>query len=414
MSGELFRAEAVLASTGPKFGTAVFYQPLSIKIFIAVFVIIFIVFLFFAAFAEIKQTQIVRGYLSPLEGETKIYSGRTGIFQQIITNEGQFVKAGDILATVADTQFDAAGNQTSDMLLDHLDKQKAHLLDKLSLIHKRAQVSAEQLVNRVNTYQRELALLHEENEVLIQRLELAEQEYHSNRVLLQRGAISLSEHNQKLSTYYNFLQASKTNLLQIESKQLSLTDARQQLELHPMLIEDEVLSIEGSLSQLSTRRKELESNSTFTITAPVDGNIFNLLSSVGNHADPRVPLLTLIPATYTLEAVLYLPSRALGKVQPGQKLMLSYDTYPYQTYGRFIAHITGISETVMDPREFLIPIELPEPVYLVKAKLQQQYIADPDLRELRSGMQFSADIHTDTQTILQRLFIPFTSLGRKL
>jgi membrane fusion protein len=414
MNRELFRTEAVLASTGPKFGRAVFYQPISVKILIAVLTVIFILFMLFAAFAQIKQTQPVRGYLSPLEGETKIYSSRAGIFQQIISNEGQYVEAGDILATVTDAQFDAAGNQASSMVLEHLDIQKTHLLDQLSLIHKRARINAEQLVSRADTYQRELALLHEENQVLIRRLELAEQEYNSNRALLQRGAISLSEHNQKLSAYYNFLQASKTNLLQIESKQLGLTDARQQLELHPLLIKDELLNIEGALSQLSARRQELESSSTFTITAPVAGNIFNLLSSAGNHADPRVPLLTLIPATYTLEAVLYLPSRALGKVESGQELALSYDAFPYQTYGRFIAHITDISETVMDPREFLIPIELPEPVYLVKAQLQKQYLDDPDLRQLRSGMQFSAEIHTDSQTILQRLFMPFTSLSRKL
>jgi len=371
-------------------------------------------FLFLAAFAEIKQTQLVRGYLSPLEGETKIYSARVGVFQNIVSHEGQYVQAGDILATVTDSQFDAAGKQTSSVLLEHLDKQKTHLLDQLNLIHKRARLNAEQLHSRAEVYERELALLHEENQVLMRRLELAEQEYNSNRVLLQRGAISLSEHNQKLSAYYNFLQASKTNLLQIESKQLSLTDARQQLELHPMLIQDELLGVESALSQLSARRQELESSSTFTITAPVDGNVFNLLSSAGNYADPRVPLLTLIPATYTLEALLYLPSRALGKVESGQLLMLSYDAYPYQTYGRFSAQITSISETVLDPREFLIPIELPEPVYLLKAQLQQQYVNDPKLRQLRSGMQFSAEIHTDTQTILQRLFKPFTSLGRKL
>ncbi len=414
MSRELFRIEAIRASTGPRFGNAVFYQPLSVKILIAVLTGIFMLFLLFAAFAEIKQTQLVRGFLSPLEGETKIYSGRAGIFQHIRTHEGQYVEAGDILATVTDIQFDARGNQTSSMILEQLDKQRAHLLDQHKLIHERSRIGADQLVSRVETYQRELALLHEENQVLVQRLELAEQEHNNNQVLLQRGAISRSEHNQKLSAYYNFLQASKANLLQIETKQLSLTDARQQQELHPMLIKDELLDIEGALSQLSARRQEIESHSTFTITAPVDGHIFNLLSNAGNQVDPRVPLLTLIPATYTLEAILYLPSRALGKVEPGQELMLSYDAYPYQTYGRFPARITGISETVIDPREFLIPIELPEPVYLVRAQLQQQFVTDPQLRQLRSGMQFSAEIHTDTQTVLQRLFMPLTRLGRKL
>jgi len=414
MSRELFRIEAVRASAGPKFGNPVFYQPVSVKILITVLSIIFILFLLFAASAQIKQTQLVRGYLSPLEGETKIYSPRAGIFQQIISHEGQYVEEGDILATVTDTEFDAAGKQTSSVLLEHLDQQKTQLLDQLNLVHQRAQLNAEQLLSRANAYERELALLHEENQVLMHRLDLAEKEYNSNQILLQSGAISLSEHNQKLSVYYNFLQTSKTNLLQIEGKKLSLTDARQQLKLHPMLIKDELLSVEGMLSQLSARRQELESSSSFTITAPFDGNIFNLLSSAGNYADPRVPLLTLIPATYTLEAVLYLPSRALGKVAIGQELMLTYDAYPYQTWGHFRALITGISETVMDPREFLIPIELPEPVYLVKARLLQQYLNDPTLRQLRSGMQFSAEIHTDTQTILQRIFKPFTSLGRKL
>jgi len=70
---------------------------------------------------------------------------------------------------------------------------------------------------------------------------------------------------------------------------------------------------------------------------------------------------------------------------------------------------------VLDPREHLIPLELNEPVYLARARLMQQTVGEPGSgAQLRSGMQFTADIVTGRETILQRVMSPLSGLGRKL
>ena len=94
--------------------------------------------------------------------------------------------------------------------------------------------------------------------------------------------------------------------------------------------------------------------------------------------------------------------------------MLAYDAYPVRTFGAFPATVTFIADTVMDPREVALPHELREPVYLVRARLGAKAIEDTTLERLRPGMQFSAQIVTARQTLLQRVLAPLRSLGRKL
>jgi membrane fusion protein len=414
MYSGLFRQEALMASAGSRFGNAMFYQPLTVRVMVMAVAFVFVGFIAFAAFAEVKQTELVRGYLTSTVGETKIYASRTGIFRDIHVSEGQLVSEGSILATIVDTQFDSVGNQSSLILLNHLDQQVAQLEQRMRLLKERTLFNQEQLQNRIAGYAEELRLLKEEHDVGLQRLALGEQEFGSSQILFDRGTISTRELNQVKSAWYNLLQMTKSAELNVQSKLLALEDARQQLEVLPIVQEDELLLITSNISQLQARRDEVQTQGLFSITAPGNGVVTNLISQVGNHVDPRMPVLTLVPQNYHLEARLYLPSRSLGKVEVGQEIMLSYDAYPYQTYGTFQAQIISIADAVLDPREFLFPLELGEPVYLVVAHISTQSIRAGIERRLRPGMQFSAEIITGSESILDRMLYPLTSLGRKL
>ena len=139
-----------------------------------------------------------------------------------------------------------------------------------------------------------------------------------------------------------------------------------------------------------------------------------MVSRTGDIIDTSKPLLTLLESDSKLEAWLYLPSRALANVQAGTEIMISYDAYPYQTYGSFPARILSVADSAMDPREFLIPVDVREPVYLVKAQISDQGLADGPANRFRPGMQFTADIVTAEQTVLKKLISPLRGLGRRL
>lgn len=411
MNTELFRREALCTSTDARFGDHLFHQPLTVRVLVTSVTLVFLSFVTYAALVQMKQTELVRGYLAPVEGEIKVYSDRPGVFRKIHASEGRRVQKDEVLATVFTNRFDGSGRQSSNILLEHTDQQISQLQARMTALNERALVVDKQLRTRIDGIGVELSLLNEEHDLILKRLALAEQEHHSSATLFARKSISSREHNQTTSMWYSLLQMSTTTRLNMEAKKLAMQEARQQLTLQPLALQDEVLSLRGTLSQLLAQRDELATQGLFTITAPKDGSLSNLVSRAGDAADPRIPFATLLPLDSVLEALLYLPSRAIGDVEIGQAVMLSYDAYPYQIHGTFAATIANISTTVMDPREFLIPLELSEPVYLVRARIERQEVGDIPLRP---GLQFSAEIITGTENLLQRLLSPLTSLGRKL
>ncbi len=414
MSQGLFREEALLAMTGERFGAAMYYQPPAVRLFCIGILLTFTVFLLFAGFVGFKRTEVTRGHLTPLAGAVKVYAMRAGVLQEIVAREGQHVEAGQRLAVVSARQFDQEGGATSSFQLQQIDSQLLQLEDEILLAGATAALESEQWRQKEVALQAELVLLRDQQELIESRRSLSEQDYARSSHLHKQGVLPDSLHDQQLDKLYGAQQLSRVNLLQIETRGQVLAEAQHQLAMQPLQLRHELLELERARSQLLTRRKEVETLGAFAVTAPAAGVVSNLLATQGDTLEPNQPLLTLLPADSQLEAWLYLPSRARGEVALQQEIMLAYDAYPVRTFGAFPATVTFIADTVMDPREVALPHELREPVYLVRARLGAKAIEDPALERLRPGMQFSAQIVTARQTLLQRVLAPLRSLGRKL
>jgi membrane fusion protein len=414
MTETLFRAQAVRATMASPYGGAVFYQPPAVKIFTALVIVVFTVFLLFAFMAQITRTQSAQGYLLPSEGFSRVYSHRSGTLTTLLVAEGDYVRAGDLLALVQEPLTDAEGRLIAETLRTQLEKQMQHVQKQKQLAARRTHLGGVQAQDKLQSITKELELLEEEYVLIMQRLDLADQEYKASSLLRQQQAISLNEHNQKLSSRLAHMQAAMSHMLLIETRRQQALEAAQQLQVLPLQLEDELLTHDSALLQLSGRHTELGATSASAIVAPTDGRIDNILLRPGSQIDTRSPLLSLVPQSLPLEAIIYLPSRALGRLQIGQQVMISYDAFPYQLHGSFAAEIVHIGTAIIDPREFLIPLELNEPVYLVRASLAQQHVENPAVMELRSGMRFSAEIVTSRSTLLQRMLEPLQSLRKRL
>ncbi len=414
MSQSLFREEALLAMTGERFGAAMFYQPPAVRLFCLGVVLVFVGFLLFAGLAGFKRTEVARGHLNPLAGAVEVYAARAGVLQEIIAHEGQWVEVGERLAVVSARQFDQDGEATQAFLLQQNDRQLRQLEDEMQLSGATATLESSQWQRKEMALQSELVMLHEQQDLIESRLTLSEQDYARSSHLHEQGVLPDSLHEQQLDKLYGAQQLSRANLLQIETRGQALEEVRHQLAMQPLQRRHELLELERAHSQLLTRRKEIEAQGTFAVTAPAAGIVSNMLATRGDTLEPNQTLLTLLPADSELEAWLYLPSRARGEVALQQEIMLAYDAYPVRTFGAFPATVTSIADTVLDPREVDLPHELREPVYLVRARLEQLPREGLALERLRPGMQFSAQIVTARQTLLQRVLAPLAGLGRKL
>ncbi|WP_333608686.1 HlyD family efflux transporter periplasmic adaptor subunit, partial [Arsukibacterium sp.] len=61
----------------------------------------------------------------------------------------------------------------------------------------------------------------------------------------------------------------------------------------------------------------------------------NLVAETGANVRAELPLLTIMPDNAQLQAILLVPTRAYGFVQPGQRTRLRFDAFPYQRFGLY-------------------------------------------------------------------------------
>jgi membrane fusion protein len=142
--------------------------------------------------------------------------------------------------------------------------------------------------------------------------------------------------------------------------------------------------------------------------------ISNLLANVGDATSASIPLLSILPNTEALKARLLVPSKALGKIEIGQEIMLSFDAYSYERYGVFKATVATIADTAVGPREQIFPVAMTEPVFIVDAVIEMTGVQRYSEIILRSSMSISAEVITGESTIASRLFLPIKYLGEKL
>ncbi|MDO9518679.1 MAG: HlyD family efflux transporter periplasmic adaptor subunit [Pseudohongiella sp.] len=410
MRDNLFRREVLGVQRDHFFGDAVFYQPLTLRVLLLSAAGFFFVVAGFAASASIKQTENVRGFIYATNGEVKVYGNRSGVVEKLHVSNGQLVSQGQALVSLIEPGYDQTGDAAKQAIIRRIEHQISHLEARLLLSAERQRLAYDQSEKRELALREEILIRAEEYDLSMLQLEMAEGDYARLERLWERGAISESELTHGKASLISMRKSFQNMRMALQSTARLKEDSRHGAAVEQARLKDEQIALQISLSQLEQRREEALYEQNFTVAAPVSGRINNLLLSRGDQLDPHRPFVSIVADAPDYEAQIFVPSRALGKIKAGQKVLLNYDAFPYQQYGSYEAVVSSIGTAVIDPREHLIPLDINEPVYLIKAELLP-------LRHnlsLRSGMQFSAQLVTGQRTILQGIMEPLTSLARRL
>jgi membrane fusion protein len=414
MSEFLFRQEVAQFQDDLRFGEKIFYQPIHLRIFVIALLIAALSFGVFAAMAPLKQTEMIRGHLNPKQGAMKVFSPATGTVSEVLVAEGDLVVKGQVLAHIMRSTFDSAGHAALDYSLRQIDVQIAQQARHKALVVAQSDLNSQQLCAQIKARQEELEVMHAQLRTVEKRHALSEKDVQRQVRLLSLGQTASAQHERALDSLYALEQAMQSVQARSKSAAAALLGLEQQFDQEPFARQAQVLEIEKVLAQLYARRNELEVGDAFSLTAPSDGIVSNLLSQLGASVDPRVPFLTLLPVDAQMQALLYVPSRALGELADAQQILLAYDAYPARVFGYFPARIERIAETVLDPREHVFPLDVQEPIFLVRATPDLSFDTDNENLSFRSGMQFSAYVVTGQQSLLQRLLSPLQRLRSRM
>ena len=187
------------------------------------------------------------------------------------------------------------------------------------------------------------------------------------------------------------------------------------LRFYPLEIDALRAQAQTSQAAFAQRFTEIATRTEQVIVSPVTGRVAALPMERGQTAGVGSVVSVIIPDGAALVADLYVPTRAVGFIQPGQDVQLMIDAFPHQRFGTGRGTIERVSRTVLAPAEVAIPgLNLQEPVFRARVALSRETMeAYGEDLSLQPGMLLQADIIIDRRTLIEWLLDPLYAAGRR-
>jgi hemolysin D len=208
---------------------------------------------------------------------------------------------------------------------------------------------------------------------------------------------------------------------------------RDSLKAIQTFIADNAQRLEEAERQVATLTKKLAQADTkldnLTIRSPIDGIVYaSAVTTNGQVVSPGEELMRIVPDETTLEIETYLPNKDIGFVKVGQKALIKIESFPFTRYGTVDAIVTRVArdaipepdaaQTESEPsrlRRNNMPAgadRVQNLVFPVTLKpLKTSIDVDGTTIPLGAGMAITAEIRTGSRRILDYLFSPLIQIG---
>ncbi len=357
----------------------------------------------------------MRGFLIPNRGDIKSFASQGGTIEKLWVKEGDKVKKDQPLATLVVHQSNELGLDLSEQLALELNKQIILLNDEI----KQHEILQDQEIK--NVYVRKQALKKEilavKNQFSLadEKLAILQNQQVQYNKLTKSGYISKLEKERQNQIYLNAKQEKQNIeilLLEYENK---LNQIAFKLENNPQQYTLLINNLKRQQADLNLQLAQVKNNHRYTVTASHNGVVTGIQIVEGETLNRTKKLLHILPDNFVFMAEILLPTRSAGFIQKGHNVRLRFDAFPYQRFGFIKSKVSRIDRTLILPDEVQLPIALSEPVYRLKATLdQQQLSAYGNQFELKSGMLFEADIMLEKRSLIDWLLEPIYSLKGKI
>jgi HlyD family secretion protein len=351
--------------------------------------------------APLQETIAVQGKLQPLGQVREIRAPAPGMVEQVLVRDGAAVQPGQLLVQL-DLRQAREQLQASQSVLARLENenriyraalgeqpaagltpnQRLALQSQKELLQERRAASAQEL-RRARTRVASLERSLKASEEISRRY----------RSLVGSGAMSavaLIDVQERADQQRSDLLEAQAELRRIEAM-AKAGEASGELDLRNR--------IEANLRQITAlRQQEADAKRLISLSqlrAPVAGVAFDVGVTAGAVvADSARPLLKVVPQQQ-LQARVYLPNAAIGFVQPGQKALISLDSFPAADYGRIAAKVIKVGSDALPPEQQreVLGTEVQGLYYPATLQLERQSLqAGRRAIPLTAGMSLTADL----------------------
>jgi membrane fusion protein len=411
MSQELFRREVLEAQRGSWLGSVSLAQPLQVWVLTAAAIALAALVVLYLVLGSYTRRSTVPGQLVPSLGLATVLAPVTGVVSELSAAEGDRVTAGQTLAVITIPRVTPASGDAVVALEQSLQQQQDGLRSAAAARRQLLRTQARGLAAQLAATQRELVQTRAGIATRRQQVEIANQSLLDLRRLREGGYVSLIQVRQQEASVLEQVDAVQS--LQREALTAERTIAQLQQALGEL--SDQRLASEADFQQdraaLSREQIEADARHALALTAPVTGVITTRLVKPGQAVVASQSLFNLVPESGELEAELLVPSRAVGFVEPGDRVLLRYQAFPYQKFGHQLGEVTSVSRSSLEP-SVSTPAGRGEPFYRVTVALTRQaVIAYGKAEQLKPGMLLDADILGESRRLIEWIFEPLFALS---
>ncbi|VWD47744.1 HlyD family secretion protein [Burkholderia contaminans] len=416
MTDSLFRKEALDATKHKLLGTVSLYSPPSRWIMIGIATALALAVVAFFVFGTYTKRERVTGQLLPAKGLLTVAPPMMGTVTDTRVREGQTVDSGAELMTVSGEVSSELGS-TREMVGRQLAFQRSRLQTDLASQFQLSDETRRGLVARSKALADQATQIGLERTQRLRQVDIAMNQLDKLRSMRAQGYASNSQVEQQEAALLDAqarLQDLARQRLDVEQQ---LDQCRQQLRELPLNTRNQQSAIERKLAELDQSIAENEARRVVVLRAPRAGVVAALLAKPGQVVNAGQSVVSLLPQGAQLEARLMVPSRAIGFVRPGARVVLRYEAYPFQKFGQQFGRLIEVSRTALTPQEVAAltgRTDVREQLYRVTVALDRQDVLAYGRHEpLRPGMALEADVLIDRRRLIEWVLEPLYALGRR-
>lgn len=404
---KLFRQNAIDALARRPDGRPIAVMPrpwVWLTVFCGVFVVCACLFLRHVEYAR-KET--VRGWLVAEPGVVQLAHSEFATVASIERRAGDIVRRGDPIVLLS--QNVTLGNGTDAVLqaLENLRGQLAGVDDRDALAREQFAADYQAIGDQLLGIDNEVDALDSQRREQGGRARRNAERLSGLRQAFERGAIAevdLLRQQDELAA----MQQSDARLRQegnsLERKRRELVATQERLGIE---FERQLAVLDTERGELLQRIARYEEQRSLSVKSPVDGTLATLDVVSGSTIHPQQLLATVIPEQSSLVADVYVPSRAVGMVRPGQAVRLLYDAFPHQQFGTAEGEVAAIAGFVSLPGDMPVASGLREAGYKVRVRVAHSHVEDAQGRyALRPGMALAAEIVLESRSLAAWLLAP--------
>lgn len=418
MSQELFRREVLEAKRTSWLGGISLAQPIRLWVLTSAAVIAALAVALFLTFGTYTRRSTVVGQLVPSKGLATVLAPATGVVSRLDVSEGERVAAGQVLAVVAVPRATVANGDTMAALEQRLQQRQEGLQSALAAQRQLFSAQSGGLAAQLANAQRELTQVEAEIATRQDQIRIANETLDRLRQLQDSKYVSLIQIKQQESAALEQVSGMQALQRQAIGVRRTITQLQQALRELPGQLNTVEANFHRDLATLQQERVETETRGALAINAPVTGVVATRIVKPGQAIQAGQPLLSVLPDDGRLEAELLVPSRAIGFIDPGDRVLMRFQAYPYQKFGHQEGRVAQISRSALSAAELsalLGSSASQEPLYRVTVTLAKQVVnayGKPEM--LKPGMLLDADILGEKRRLFEWVFEPLYSLSGQI